>query len=142
MTVGIHISSTPSHVYGWQNVVILTENSSNASLRRFFLAPTLNPSVRKLYVDNLFLNQEKKSEYVAYLYVLETTQIAFQVNTKTTTTTTTTSKNKQKTIHIHYNPFFVYRRELAPGTVSLTGDQAQGDDSKHDSHYTWISNAL
>ena len=74
--------------------------------------------------------------------MLETTQIAFQVNTKTTTTTTTTSKNKQKTIHIHYNPFLVYRRKLAPGTVGLTGDRAQGDDSKHDSHYTWISNAL
>ena len=26
-------------------------------------------------------------------------------------------------------------RELAPGTVSLTGDWAQGDDSKHDLHY-------
>ena len=25
---------------------------------------------------------------------------------------------------------------MAPGTVSLTGDRAQGDDSKHDSHYT------
>ena len=73
--------------------------------------------------------------------MLETIQIASQVNTKTTTTT---SKIKQKTIHIHYNPFLVYRRELAPGTVSLTGDRAQGDDSKHDSHffYTWISNAL
>ena len=35
-----------------------------------------------------------------------------------------------------YNPFRVYCRELAPGTVSLTGDRAQGDDSKHDSHYT------
>ena len=35
-----------------------------------------------------------------------------------------------------YNPFLVYCRELAPGTVSLTGDRAQGDDSKHDSHYT------
>ena len=34
-----------------------------------------------------------------------------------------------------YNPFLVYCRELAPGTVSLTGDRAQGDDSKHDSHY-------
>ena len=33
-----------------------------------------------------------------------------------------------------YNPFLVYCRELAPGTVSLTGDRAQGDDSKHDSH--------
>ena len=35
-----------------------------------------------------------------------------------------------------YNPFLVYCRELAPGTVSLTGDRAQGDDSKHDLHYT------
>ena len=34
------------------------------------------------------------------------------------------------------NPFLVYCLELAPGTVSLTGDRAQGDDSKHDSHYT------
>ena len=30
-----------------------------------------------------------------------------------------------------YNAFNVYRRELAPGTVSLTGDRAKGDDSKH-----------
>ena len=30
-----------------------------------------------------------------------------------------------------YNAFNVYRRELAPGTVSLTGDRAQGDDNKH-----------
>ena len=30
-----------------------------------------------------------------------------------------------------YNAFNIYRRELAPGTVSLTGDRAQGDDSKH-----------
>ena len=30
-----------------------------------------------------------------------------------------------------YNAFNVYYRELAPGTVSLTGDRAQGDDSKH-----------
>ena len=30
-----------------------------------------------------------------------------------------------------YNAFNVYRRELAPGTVSLTGDRAQGDDIKH-----------
>ena len=30
-----------------------------------------------------------------------------------------------------YNAFNVYRRELAPGTVSLTGDRTQGDDSKH-----------
>ena len=35
----------------------------------------------------------------------------------------------------HYSPFLVYCRELAPGTVSLTDDRAQGDDSKHDSHY-------
>ena len=35
-----------------------------------------------------------------------------------------------------YNPFLVYCCELAPGTVSLTGDRAQGDDSKHDSHFT------
>ena len=32
-------------------------------------------------------------------------------------------------------PVLVYCRELAPSTVSLTGDRAQGDDSKHDSHY-------
>ena len=30
-----------------------------------------------------------------------------------------------------YSALNVYRRELAPGTVSLTGDRAQGDDSKH-----------
>ena len=30
-----------------------------------------------------------------------------------------------------YNAFNVYCRELAPGTVSLTGDRAQGDDSKY-----------
>ena len=35
-----------------------------------------------------------------------------------------------------YNPFLVYCCELAPGTVSLTGDRAQGNDSKHDSHYS------
>ena len=35
-----------------------------------------------------------------------------------------------------YNLFLVYCRELAPSTVSLTGDRAQGDDSKHDSHYS------
>ena len=38
-------------------------------------------------------------------------------------------------IHLYYNPVLVYCRELAPSTVSLTGDWAQGDDSKHDSHY-------
>ena len=31
----------------------------------------------------------------------------------------------------YYNAFNVYRRELAPSTVSLTGNRAQGDDSKH-----------
>ena len=40
----------------------------------------------------------------------------------------------------NYNPFLVYCRELAPGAVSLTGDRAQGDDSKHDSHYTFYCN--
>ena len=29
-----------------------------------------------------------------------------------------------------YNDLNVYCRELAPGTVSLTGDRAQGDDSE------------
>ena len=33
--------------------------------------------------------------------------------------------------YLRYSAFNVYRRELAPGTVSLTGDRAQGDDSKH-----------
>ena len=32
---------------------------------------------------------------------------------------------------MNYNAFNVYRRELAPGTVSLTGYRAQGDDSQH-----------
>ena len=32
---------------------------------------------------------------------------------------------------IYYNAFNVYCRELAPGTVSLTGYRAQGDDGKH-----------
>ena len=35
-----------------------------------------------------------------------------------------------------YNAFNVYCRELAPGTVSLTGDRAQGDDSKHCTYST------
>ena len=39
---------------------------------------------------------------------------------------------------IWYNSFLVYCRELAPGTVSLTGNRAQGDDSKHDSHYSCV----
>ena len=41
-----------------------------------------------------------------------------------------------------YNPFLVYCRELAPGTVSLTGDRAQGHDSKHDSHYNLSLNCV
>ena len=39
-----------------------------------------------------------------------------------------------------YNPFLVYCHELAPGTVSLTGDRAQGDDSKYYSHYKYYLN--
>ena len=35
-----------------------------------------------------------------------------------------------------YNAFIVYRRELAPGTVSLTGYRAQGDDSQHCAYCT------
>ena len=31
----------------------------------------------------------------------------------------------------HYNAFSVYCRELAPGSLSLTGDRSQDDDSKH-----------
>ena len=38
--------------------------------------------------------------------------------------------------------FLVYCRELAPGTVCLTGDRAQGNDSKHDSHYRRDKNLL
>ena len=34
---------------------------------------------------------------------------------------------------------FVYCRELAPGTVSLTGDWARGDDSKQNSYYIYIT---
>ena len=33
--------------------------------------------------------------------------------------------------YTNYNAFNVNCRELAPGTVSLTGDRAQGDESKH-----------
>ena len=47
--------------------------------------------------------------------------------------------NVNMVIRSWYNSFLVYCRELATGTVSLTGDQAQGDDSKHDSHYSAIS---
>ena len=37
-----------------------------------------------------------------------------------------------------YNAFYVYRRELAPGTVSLTCDRAQGDDSKNWAYSTVV----
>ena len=37
---------------------------------------------------------------------------------------------------ISYNAFNVYCRELAPGTIRLTGDRAQGDDSKHCAYST------
>ena len=47
-------------------------------------------------------------------------------------------KKQNKTKKNNYNPFLVYCRELALGTVSLTGDRAQGDDSKHDSHYSQL----
>ena len=40
-----------------------------------------------------------------------------------------------------YSAFNVYRRELAPGTVSLTGDRAQGDDSKHWANSKALSHA-
>ena len=40
-----------------------------------------------------------------------------------------------------YNAFNVYCRELAPGTVSLTGYRAQGDDGKHCAYCTlWFVN--
>ena len=35
----------------------------------------------------------------------------------------------------HYNTSSVYCRELAPGTVSLTGNWVHGDDSKQNSYY-------
>ena len=38
-----------------------------------------------------------------------------------------------------YNAFNVYCRELAPGTVSLTGYRAQGDDGKHCAYYSYSS---
>ena len=46
-----------------------------------------------------------------------------------------TKTNKQK----YYNAFNVYCRELAPGTVSLTGDRAQGDDRKHWAYSTMLA---
>ena len=38
--------------------------------------------------------------------------------------------------HNSYNTLFVYCRELAPCIVSLTGDRAQGDDSKQYTYST------
>ena len=38
-----------------------------------------------------------------------------------------------------YNAFNVNRRELGPGTVSLTGDRAQGNDSKHWAYSNYIA---
>ena len=38
-----------------------------------------------------------------------------------------------------YNTSFVYCRELAPGTVGLTGGWARGDDSKQYSYYSTVS---
>ena len=43
---------------------------------------------------------------------------------------------------LSYNAFNVYRRELAPGTVSLTGDRAQGDDSKHWAYSNWFNDSI
>ena len=39
-------------------------------------------------------------------------------------------------IRLHIIIRFLYT-ELAPGTIRFTGDRAQGDDSKHDSHYKY-----
>ena len=58
--------------------------------------------------------------------------IAFPTITFTNISNATRTVNPKTCM---YNPFLVYCRELAPSTVSLTGDRAQGDDSKHDSHY-------
>ena len=47
-------------------------------------------------------------------------------------------RNKKNVFRVHtlnYYLFLVYCCELAPSTISLTGDWAQGDDSKHDLHY-------
>ena len=48
------------------------------------------------FKDQSIFKSRKKSKYVAYLNVLQTIQIASQVNTKTTTTTTTTRKKQTK----------------------------------------------
>ena len=49
------------------------------------------------FKDQSIFKSRKKSKYVAYLYVLETIQIASQVNTKTTTTTTRKKQTKDNT---------------------------------------------
>ena len=41
-----------------------------------------------------------------------------------------------------YNAFNVYCRELAPSTVSLKGDRAQGDNSKHCAYSTVVPRPL
>ena len=38
-------------------------------------------------------------------------------------------------VNTGYNTRFVYCREFAPGTVSLRGDWARGDDSKQNRYY-------
>ena len=38
--------------------------------------------------------------------------------------------------HNRYNLLYVYCHELAPSTISLTGDRAQGDDSKQYAYST------
>ena len=43
-------------------------------------------------------------------------------------------KHNNSLVSITYTSF-VYCRELAPGTVSLTGDWVRGDDSKQTSYY-------
>ena len=42
--------------------------------------------------------------------------------------------------NVNYNDLNIYCRELAPRTVSLTGDRAQGDDSKQCASVRIISN--
>ena len=39
------------------------------------------------------------------------------------------------TFDVHYNTRFAYCSELAPATISLTGDCVRGGDSKRDSYY-------
>ena len=72
------------------------------------------------------------SLFVGQLY--EDKSLALRARDLIFFTTDLQTVNYYTTIHC-YNPFLVYCRELAPGTVSLTCDRAQGDDSKHDSHY-------